>query len=73
MLVLTVSDNGTGMEDGGRNLNEINHSAKSGVHIGVANVRNRLESYYGGSADMCFESRQGQGTTVVLTIPIDKE
>lgn len=73
MLVLTISDNGTGMEDGGRNLNEINHPAKSGVHIGVANVRNRLESYYGGSADMCFESRQGQGTTVVLTIPIDKE
>ena len=73
MLVLTISDNGSGMEDGGKSLNEIDQPGEGVVHIGISNVRNRLESYYGGNADMSFESEQGKGTTVVLTIPIDKE
>lgn len=37
-------------------------------HVGVANVRKRLELYYGEEHEMYFESREGEGTSVHLFI-----
>ena len=49
-----------------RELN--NKKSSAGAHVGVANVRKRLELYYGENHGMYFESREGSGTSVHLFI-----
>ena len=50
-------------------VNELNNKNSSdGNHVGVANVRKRLELYYGEEHEMYFESREGEGTSVHLFI-----
>ena len=63
--LIVIQDNGTGFdasavgaEDGGR-------------HIGIANVRSRLEQMCGGTLDI--DSRIGEGTTITMHIPIARE
>ena len=45
-----------------------NKNSSDGNHVGVANVRKRLELYYGEEHEMYFESREGEGTSVHLFI-----
>ena len=64
---IRIRDNGCGIpQDLVDELNDKNSSA--GHHVGVANVRKRLELYYGDDHEMYFESREGQGTSVHLFI-----
>ena len=66
-LYIRIRDNGCGIPpEIVRELNDKNSSA--GHHVGVANVRKRLELYYGEEHDMYFESREGSGTSVHLFI-----
>ena len=58
--VITVSDNGVGFDVGA--LKEA-----GGDHIGVANVRERVEKQCGGT--LSIESAIGEGTTVTIRIP----
>ena len=60
-LVLTVADNGLGFRD---------TRAVSGGGLGLANLRARLESLYGGRARLTIEDAQ-PGTTVTLFLPIE--
>lgn len=67
-IYIRIHDNGCGMPQ--KLVNELNDkSIRAGHHVGVANVRKRLELYYGDEHDMYFESREGQGTSVHLFIP----
>lgn len=57
---IVVEDNGTGFD--------VNRLAKAeGTHIGIRNVRERIEKLCNGS--MMIESRLGEGTRVVIHIP----
>ena len=74
MLVFRIADNGRGMDPGAlARLNRGENTRGGRAHIGVANVRERLSSYYGGSAHLEFESAPERGTTAVLKIPCQKE
>ncbi|MBQ6375088.1 MAG: histidine kinase [Clostridia bacterium] len=61
---ITVWDNGAGFDP--RRLKE-----GDGQHIGLWNVRERLERMCGGSLDI--DSGKGNGTTVTITLPVAKE
>ena len=57
---ITVRDNGTGFD-----VAEIDAADSS--HIGIRNVRERIEGLCGGC--LAVDSRIGAGTTVTITIP----
>lgn len=64
---IRIRDNGCGIPpDLVEELN--NKNSSDGHHVGVANVRKRLELYYSDDHEMYFESRKGQGTSVHLFI-----
>ena len=66
-LYILIRDNGCGLPQ--ELVNELNNKNSSdGNHVGVANVRKRLELYYGEEHEMYFESREGEGTSVHLFI-----
>lgn len=60
-VYLVVADNGVGYDFG-----ELYDSAEGGRHVGLANVRERLESMLGASLDV--HSAKGAGTTVTIKI-----
>ncbi len=64
MHEITVRDNGTGFDP------ESIQEQKSD-HIGLRNVKERIESMCGGT--LTLESRIGEGTTVVIRIPVQDE
>lgn len=71
-LHITVRDNGRGIApDVLIKLNDKRSELKG--HVGVANVRKRLELYYGEDADLYFESNGGKGTTVHLFVKAIRE
>ena len=57
---IVIADNGLGFDP-------VVIDAAEGNHIGIRNVRERLENQCGGT--LVVESRQGEGTTVTLFIP----
>ena len=62
--VIVIEDNGKGFD--------VNAAASDGKsHIGIQNVRERIEALCGGT--MTIESRKGEGTTVTIRIPVRKE
>ena len=56
---IAIRDNGVGFD--------ISRARADGGHIGIANVRERLEKLCGGTLDI--ESTPGEGTRVVIRIP----
>lgn len=58
--IITITDNGLGFDPAAIDTAE-------GKHIGIRNVRERLEKQCGGL--LKIESRPGEGTTVTLLIP----
>ena len=62
--IIVIKDNGTGFDE---------HSADNtdGTHIGISNVRERLEQMCHGTMEI--DSRPGDGTRIVLRIPANKE
>ena len=71
---IIVKDNGRGIpEDVLQRLNDSKNEADaidSGEHMGIINVRKRLNLYYGDQADLYFESALGKYTKVHLFIPV---
>lgn len=73
-IVLHVIDNGRGMTE-----EELAHIFDQHVEnpksngIGVYNIQNRLQLYYGKEYGLFYESEPGKGTTVTVRIPIVKE
>ncbi|MBD0378927.1 sensor histidine kinase [Paenibacillus sedimenti] len=72
-LVITVEDNGVGMDAGQitRILNGENRKqAMPGVtSIGIRNVNERMHLYYGERYGLSYESVPGQGTKAILRLP----
>jgi LytS/YehU family sensor histidine kinase len=58
-LILEVADTGAGVS-----LTDLKRG------IGLTNVENRLKTYYGGRANLKFESKTGDGATAQVTMPI---
>ena len=71
-IVLTVQDNGVGMEPEklAHLRREIERPCKDTEGgFGLANVNERIRMYFGDYYGMQIDSVQGQGTTVTVTIP----
>lgn len=72
---ITIQDNGNGMEeDELKVLNDRqiqSYLGQGGEHLGIVNVRRRLQLYYGDKADLYFESQVGSYTKVHLFIPVN--
>lgn len=66
LVVMTVSDNGRGMEQEG-----VRPRQESVPEHGYAiqNLVSRLQLFYGERANLTVDSKAGQGTTVTLTLP----
>ena len=63
-IVVTVTDNGKGFDPE-------NTDAAEGTHIGIRNVRGRVEMLCGGT--LSIESKPGVGSTVTIRLPHRKE
>ena len=74
-LILSVADNGVGMDAEAMNRslerNESRHAA-SGNSIGLHNINSRLKLLHGEQYGLKIESELGQGTRVTMTIPLKK-
>lgn len=74
-VVLTVQDNGIGMDE--ETVSRIlvkkpdltEKCKKKTSNVGVYNVHNRLQLYYGREYGLSYESAPGVGTSVYITIP----
>ncbi len=64
-LVVEVQDNGVGMPLAGDSA-----IVEPGAGIGISNVAERLKLLYGDAATMTISSADGQGTRVVLRVPV---
>lgn len=70
-LILTVSDNGRGIEeDVLQMLNSPAHQIPGG-HLGLSNVDKIIRLYYGESYGVAVFSRPGEGCRVELRLPLD--
>lgn len=72
-LVVTISDNGTGMDAEAMNILLEKNDRKrveAGVSIGILNVNARLKQLFGPEYGLWIESQAGEGTTVTITVPI---
>lgn len=73
---ILIEDNGVGIDT--QMLDELRHKISDpqkyvGSHIGIYNVCNRLQLYYGTKAALTVESTIGIGTRIMLSIPVCKE
>lgn len=75
-LVITVADNGVGMDAEAMNrslaANDLRDSAQ-GNSIGLHNINARLKLLHGEAYGLFIESTPGEGTRVTMTIPRKKE
>lgn len=70
LIIIRVSDNGLGMSQ--ETMKVILSGGKksgNGSGVGVRNVNERIELYYGREYGLSFESEIEEGTTVTLTFP----
>lgn len=68
-LVLTISDNGIGMEVETLRTIQAEITSESSEHIGIKNVARRLELNYGSESSFTINSKLGEGTTVTIVLP----
>jgi two-component system sensor histidine kinase YesM len=78
VILLTVQDNGMGMDDESLRLIQGSLSVGQGltdrisdrtVNIGIANVNNRIKLNYGNEYGIVIKSEAGIGTEVVIKMP----
>ncbi len=70
MLIIRIADNGIGMapETCQSLLSTIDHSSST-LHIGIRNIHQRIQLYYGDTYGITLESCLNKGTTVTITLP----
>lgn len=68
-VVITVEDNGVGIAP--EILEKINRGEQLGskAHVGIVNVKERIQLNFGESYGMRIESAQWKGTKIILTLP----
>lgn len=71
-IYINIKDNGCGIEE--EKLQEIIDQCQRGIeskkHIGIYNVHKRLELIYGKTYGLDIKSKLGEGTEVVMKIPV---
>ncbi|MBR3636209.1 MAG: two-component sensor histidine kinase, partial [Lachnospiraceae bacterium] len=75
-IVLSVADDGVGMDD--ETLEKLKdeisgNNNDSGKGFGLANVNERIKMHFGKEYGMQIESQKGSGTTVKVVIPAIKK
>ncbi|ANY69354.1 hypothetical protein BBD42_24875 [Paenibacillus sp. BIHB 4019] len=73
-LLISVEDDGVGIS--GNKLSSIQMRLAyltPSDHIGLLNVHERIQLFYGANYGLGIESEYGSGTTVTLTLPLVKE
>ncbi|HIT89049.1 MAG TPA: sensor histidine kinase [Candidatus Merdenecus merdavium] len=74
VVILEVIDNGIGMdEEELRHIYEQKEPNQKSNGVGIYNVQNRLQLYFGGDYGLTFQSVKGEGTMVTVRIPLLKE
>lgn len=70
-----ISDNGQGMdrEELGQVIKRMKEKNNDGKRIGLSNVYMRLRALFGNEADLQIESTLGEGTTVSVLLPLEKD
>lgn len=70
-LRLTVSDNGVGMDEARvKVVREWMESEEPGHHVGLRNIRERIQLYFGRQYGVAITSIPGTGTSVSIRLPI---
>ena len=72
--VIRIQDNGAGMDE--QTLSHIFEKHKVNYRsngVGVYNVQQRLQLYYGTDYGITYTSRPGEGTTATIVIPMKQE
>lgn len=72
-LILRVEDNGLGISQ--QKLEQIQehlYQKREELGIGLKNVQERIQIYYGTAYGLSIESELDEGTTIILTLPIQK-
>lgn len=70
-LQISVSDNGVGMnEERMAYVMDALESDQDSNHVGLRNIRERVQMYYGKGYGIHITSRPGYGTKVTITIPL---
>ena len=72
--MIRICDNGVGMAaEQMEALREGRIEPSRPTGVGVRNVQERIRLYFGPGYGVRFESRQGEGTTAVIRIPVITE
>ena len=68
-VVVTVEDNGVGMDP--EIIEKIEHGemVPGKIHIGIGNVKERIQLNFGENYGVRIESVPGKGTKIILTFP----
>ena len=68
-VAVTVEDNGMGIAP--EVIEKINRGEQMNekTHVGIVNVKERIQLNFGGNYGMNIESAQWKGTKIILTIP----
>jgi two-component system sensor histidine kinase LytS len=69
---ISITDNGQGIPPAIQRQ-VLEHGFGKGAGIGLTNVNERLKAIYGPKHALTINSVEGQGTTIILHIPIDME
>lgn len=68
-LTLSILDNGVGIKENILNI-LFDESDKNSDSLGILNVHNRIQYYFGSSYGVKIRSTYGVGTKVVITLPV---
>jgi sensor histidine kinase YesM len=68
-LRFVIRDNGVGMS--AEQLQKLENMESKG--IGTANVMQRIAKIYQGKGTITFQSKEGNGTTVTISLPASRE
>jgi len=72
-IVITISDNGVGMDPGIVDLRVADKLKPYHHNVGLKNTHNRIKHLYGDHYGVTIESKVGAGTTVTMIVPINME
>ncbi len=73
MVSITVEDNGCGISEEQLNRLDTRESGSDTQHIGLLNVRKKLDLYYEGKASMSIHSEKNVGTRIEILVPLQQE
>lgn len=69
-VVVTIEDNGQGMEPDIIKKIEHGEMVSEKIHIGIGNVKERIQLNFGENYGVRIESVPGKGTRIILTFPV---